>query len=91
MKVFRDDAAGVTYLRADEGSPVIVVPDHGEIMFRWRPVPAELFRYDTAAAGAVVGDALAVMREKLISGVIDSKATGPVKADLRALIEDVIK
>jgi hypothetical protein len=39
----------------------------------------------------VAGDALATMREKLISGVIDSKATGPIKADLRALIEDVIR
>ena len=39
MKIFRDDGAGVTYLHRDEGSPVIIVPDHGEIMFRWRPVP----------------------------------------------------
>ena len=39
----------------------------------------------------MAGDALAAMREKLISGVIDSKATGPVKSDLRALIEDVIR
>lgn len=90
MKIFRDDGAGVTYLHRDEGSPVIVIPDHGEVMFRWRPVPPELLRYDTAA-GVVAGDALAAMREKLISGVIDSKATGPVKSDLRELIEDVIK
>lgn len=90
MKIFRDDGAGVTYLHRDEGSPVIVIPDHGEVMFRWRPVPAELLRYDTAA-GIMAGDVLAAMREKLISGVIDSKATGPVKSDLRALIEDVIK
>lgn len=90
MKIFRDDAAGVTYLHRDEGSPVIVIPDHGEVMFRWRPVPPELLRYDTAA-GPATGAALAAMREKLISGVVDSKATGPVKADLRALIEDVIK
>ena len=89
MKVFRDDGAGVTYLHRDEGSPVVVIPDHGEVMYRWRPVPPELLRYDTAA-GVVAGDALAVIREKLIGGVVDSKATGPVKADLRALIEDVI-
>ena len=89
MKVFRDDGAGVTYLHRDEGSPVVVIPDHGEVMYRWRPVPPELLRYDTAA-GVVAGDALAVIREKLIGGVVGSKATGPVKADLRALIEDVI-
>jgi hypothetical protein len=90
VKIYRDDGAGMTYLRADEGSPVIIVPDHGEIMFRWRPVPPELLRYDTAA-GVVLGDQLTTMREKLISGVVDSKATGPIKADLRALIEDVVK
>lgn len=90
MKIYRDDVAGVTYLRADEGAPVIIVPDHGEVMFRWRPVPPELLRYDSAA-GVVAGDVLATMREKLINSVIDSKATGPIKADLRALIEDVIK
>ena len=54
MKIFRDDAAGVTYLHRDEGSPVIVIPDHGEVMFRWRPVPLEFLRYDTAA-GVVAG------------------------------------
>jgi len=90
VKLYRDDGAQVTFLRADEGSPVIIIPDHGEICFRWRPVPPELLRYDTAA-GVLAGDALAAMREKLISGVVDSKATGPVKADLRALIEDVVK
>ena len=90
MKIYRDDAAGVTYLHRDEGSPVIVIPDHGEVMFRWRPVPPELLRHDTAT-GDQLGDTLAAMREKLISGVVDSKATGPVKADLRALIEDVLK
>ena len=90
MKIFRDDGAGVTYLHRDEGSPVIVIPDHGEVMFRWRPVPPELLRYYTAA-GVVAGDVLGAMRQKLIDGVVDSKATGPVKADLRALIEDVIR
>ena len=90
MKVYRDDADGKTYLVRDEGSPVIVIPDHGEVMFRWRPVPPELLRYDSAA-GVVPADQLATMREKLISGVVDSKATGPIKADLRALIEDVVK
>lgn len=90
MKIYRDDVAGMTYLRADEGSPVVIVPDHGEICFRWRPVPPELLRYDTAA-GVLPADQLATMREKLISGVVDSKATGPIKADLRALIEDVVK
>ena len=90
MKIYRDDVAGMTYLRADEGSPVIIVPDHGEICFRWRPVPPELLRYDTAA-GVLPADQLATMREKLIAGVVDSKATGPIKADLRALIEDVVK
>ena len=89
MKIFRDDAAGVTYLHRDEGSPVIIVPDHGEVMFRWRPVPPELLRYDSATD--LYTTPVATMREKLISGVIDSKATGPVKADLRALIEDVIR
>jgi hypothetical protein len=90
VKVYRDDADGKTYLVRDEGSPVIVIPDHGEVMFRWRPVPPELLRYDSAA-GVVPADQLATMREKLISGVVDSKATGPIKADLRALIEDVVK
>lgn len=90
MKIYRDDAAGMTYLRADEGSPVIIVPDHGEICFRWRPVPPELLRYDTAA-GVLPTDQLATMREKLIGGVVDSKVPGPVKADLRALIEDVVR
>jgi hypothetical protein len=90
VKIYRDDVAGMTYLRADEGSPVVIVPDHGEICFRWRPVPPELLRYDTAA-GVLPADQLATMREKLISGVVDSKATGPIKADLRALIEDVVK
>ena len=90
MKIYRDDAAGVTYLHRDEGSPVIIVPDHGEVMSRWRPVPPEFLRYDTAA-GVVAGDILAAMRAKLIDGVVDSKATGPIKADLRALIEDVVR
>lgn len=90
MKIYRDDAAGVTYLHRDEGSPVIIVPDHGEVMSRWHTVPPELLRYDTAA-GVVAGDILAAMRAKLIDGVVDSKATGPVKADLRALIEDVVR
>jgi hypothetical protein len=90
VKIYRDDADGKTYLVRDEGSPVIVIPDHGEVMFRWRPVPPELLRYDSAA-GIMAGDMLATMREKLISGVVDSKATGPIKADLRALIEDVVR
>lgn len=90
MKIYRDDAVGVTYLIRDEGSPVIVIPDHGEVMFRWRPVPPELLRYDSAAA-TPAGDVLAVMREKLIAMIVDSKATGPVKADLRAAVEDVIR
>jgi hypothetical protein len=90
VKIFRDDAAGVTYLIRDEGSPVIVIPDHGEVMFRWRPVPPELLRYDSAAS-TPAGDTLATMREKLISLIIDSKATGPIKAELRAAVEDVIK
>jgi hypothetical protein len=90
VKMYRDDVAGVTFLVRDEGSPVIVVPDHGEVVFRWRPIPPELLRYDSAA-GVVAGDQLAIIREKLISGVVESKATGPIKADLRALIEDVVK
>jgi len=90
VKIYRDDADGKTYLVRDEGSPVIIVPDHGEVAFRWRPVPPELLRYDSAA-GVVPADQLATMREKLINGVVDSKATGPIKADLRALIEDVVK
>jgi hypothetical protein len=90
VKIYRDDARGETYLRADEGSPVIIVPDHGEVAYRWRPIPPEFLRYDTAA-GIVAGDILTAMREKLINGVVESKATGPIKADLRALIEDVVK
>lgn len=90
MKMYRDDAAGVSYLVRDEGSPVIIVPDHGEVAYRWRPIPPELLRYDSAA-GVVPTDQLSNIREKLISGVIESKATGPIKADLRALIEDVVR
>jgi hypothetical protein len=90
VKMFRDDRAEVTYLVRDEGSPVIIVPDHGEVAYRWRPVPPELLRYDSAA-GIVPTDQLTTIREKLITGVIESKATGPIKADLRALIEDVVK
>ena len=90
MKMYRDDVRGETYLRADEGSPVIIIPDHGEVCYRWRPIAPELLRYDSAA-GIIPGDQLTTIREKLISGVVESKATGPVKADLRALIEDVVR
>jgi hypothetical protein len=88
--MYRDDGAEVTYLVRDEGSPVIIVPDHGEVAYRWRPIPPELLRYDSAA-GIIPGDQLTTIREKLISGVVESKATGPIKADLRALIEDVVR
>lgn len=90
MKIYRDDGAQVTYLHRDEGSPVVIVPDHGEVTFRWRPVPPELLRYDTEA-GVIAGDILATMRQKLIDGIVDSKVTGPIKADLRALVEDVVR
>jgi hypothetical protein len=91
VKLYRDDGRAETYLVRDEGSPVVIVPDHGEVTFRWRPIVPEMLRYDSAAGVAVPADQLAVIREKLISGVIESKTTGPIKADLRALIEDVVK
>jgi hypothetical protein len=89
--MYRDDGAGTTYLVRDEGSPVIIVPDHGEVSYRWRPIPPELLRYDSAVPGVLPAEQLSTMRQKLIDGVVDSKATGPIKSDLRALIEDVVR
>lgn len=88
-RIYRHPVNGITWIERGTNVPVLVLPDHGEPLWRWQtPEPSTLIYDDELHA--VENETIDAERERLRTGLVTAVAGSDIAATAKATVRKII-